>query len=110
MNEGQELAAGRGERGVELQREAQRLLEKSRLGRASEPDEPSPRDQKAARAEESERHGDGRESIALGGDVPGPDDRARAEEFRRRVLMGLGRERSERLSPAVKRYTEGLLE
>lgn len=110
MNEAaRELGAGRGERGLELQREAQRLLERSRLGRANEPDEPSPREQKASRSEEGERHGDGKDSIALGGDVPGPDDRTRAEEFRRRVLQGLGRERSERLSPAVRRYTEGLL-
>jgi hypothetical protein len=34
---------------------------------------------------------------------------ARAEDFRRRVLEGLGKEKSERLSPAVRRYAEGLL-
>jgi hypothetical protein len=104
-----ELAAGHGERGLDLQREAQRLLEKSRLGRSKEQDEPSPHDSKAPGDDERPRHGDGRDSIALGGDVPGPDDRARAEEFRRRVLQGLGRQRSERLSPAVRRYTEELL-
>jgi len=49
------------------------------------------------------------ESVAIGGDVPAPDDRARAEEFRRRVLEGLAAEKSERLSPAVRRYAEGLL-
>lgn len=104
-----ELAAGHGDRGVELQREAQRLLEKSRLGRSNEPDDATQREAKSDRSEPSEhKAGDG-DSIALGGDVPGPDDRARAEEFRRRVLKGLGHDRSERLSPAVKRYTEGLL-
>jgi hypothetical protein len=105
----QELSAGHGDRGVELQREAQRLLEKSRLGRSNEPDQSAARDSKAARPEPAEQRGEDGEAIALGGDVPGPDERARAEEFRRRVLRGLGRERSERLSPAVKRYTEGLL-
>lgn len=110
MNEAaKELAAGHGERGLDLQREAQRLLEKSKVGRSKEQEEQTPRDSKASGDEERQLHGDGRNSIALGGDVPGPDDRARAEEFRRRVLLGLGRQRSERLSPAVKRYTEELL-
>jgi hypothetical protein len=103
-----ELAAGHGERGLELQREAQRLLEKSRVGRSREQEEQAPHDPKSQTDEDGTRR-DGRDSIALGGDVPPPDERARAEEFRRRVLMGLARERSERLSPAVKRYTEGLL-
>ena len=48
-------------------------------------------------------------AVATGGDVPAPDEKARAEEFRKRVLEGLGREKSERLSPAVQRYAEGLL-
>ena len=43
-------------------------------------------------------------------DVPRPDDRKAAEEFRRRVLEGLSRDKGQRLSPAVQRYAEGLLQ
>lgn len=107
-----ELSEGHGEAAVKLQREAQRLLEQSRVGRVAERD---PEEESPSRGEErgksrspGERSDDGKD-VALGGDVPGPDDAARAEEFRRRVLNGLGRERSERLSPAVRRYAEGLL-
>jgi hypothetical protein len=105
----QELGGGHGERGVELQREAQGLLEKARMGHTSDAEESPQREPNSSRSDDSEKKGEGGDAIATGGPVPGPDDRARAEEFRRRVLMGLGRERGERLSPAIKRYTEGLL-
>jgi hypothetical protein len=107
-----ELAAGHGDHGLELQREAQRLLEQARPGRAGDSDreeEDNEGKDRSSRKPESEQSGNGGESIATGGDVPGPDDKARAEDFRRRVLEGLGKEKSERLSPAVKRYAEGLL-
>jgi hypothetical protein len=105
----QELGGGHGERGVELQREAQGLLEKARMGHTGDAEESPQREPNSSRSDDSEQKGEGGDAIATGGPVPGPDDRARAEEFRRRVLMGLGRERGERLSPAIKRYTEGLL-
>jgi hypothetical protein len=109
-----ELAAGHGERALALQREAQRLLDQSRLDRAaeSESDDEDERSRQARRDKEPrtpEPAGQNGDGISTGGEVPGPDDKARAEEFRRRVLEGLGRERSERLSPAVRRYAEGLL-
>lgn len=110
-----ELAAGHGERGVELGHEASRLLEQSGTGRSSDPepderpkDSPSRGTDRRSRSGDRERGPSG-ESVAIGGDVPSPDDRARAEEFRRRVLEGLSTEKSERLSPAVRRYAEGLL-
>jgi hypothetical protein len=105
-----ELAAGHGEKGAELQREAQRLLEQSRQGRATDAEkEPAEDDEPAEQPRPSDRHGDASDAVAVGGPVPGPDDRARAEAFRRRVVEGLGRDKSERLSPAVRRYAEGLL-
>jgi hypothetical protein len=111
-----ELAAGHGERGVELGHEASRLLEQSGTGRSSDP-EPEEREEKEPppgahgmdRKGRTADKGQNGESIAIGGDVPSPDDRARAEEFRRRVLEGLSADKSERLSPAVRRYAEGLL-
>ncbi|HVY62480.1 MAG TPA: hypothetical protein VHF22_12545 [Planctomycetota bacterium] len=108
-----ELAAGNGERGIELGHEASRLLEQSGTGRSTDSEsEERPKEQTAPppdrKAHGGERSGGG-DSIAIGGDVPSPDDRARAEEFRRRVIEGLSTEKSERLSPAVRRYAEGLL-
>ncbi len=109
-----ELSAGHGERGAELQREAQRLLEQSRPGRSDSDDkaeeDASEREQnRSSRRDTDSSDSDSGKGLATHGDVPGPDDRARAEEFRKRVLEGLGREKSDRLSPAVKRYAEGLL-
>jgi len=107
-----ELAAGHGERGVELGHEAQRLLEQSGTGRSSDSEPEERPKEPEARAPDRKAHGSergGGDSIAIGGEVPSPDDRARAEEFRRRVLEGLSTEKSERLSPAVRRYAEGLL-
>jgi hypothetical protein len=47
--------------------------------------------------------------MRTGGDVPRAEDSKRAEDFRRRVLEGLGKSKDGRLAPAVKRYAEGLL-
>ena len=107
-----EFAAGNGERGIELGHEASRLLEQSGTGRSSDSDQSErqkePRHGRDHNDHPSERSGGG-DAIAIGGDVPSPDDRARAEEFRRRVLEGLSADKSERLSPAIRRYAEGLL-
>src|SRR5262249_47926760 len=94
-----ELSAQNGERGVERGKEAQRLLEQSGTGRSSdpEPDERSaPRQPQPNRPGNAQSEGKNGDSIATGGDVPSPDDRARAEEFRRRVLEGLSGSKSER--------------
>jgi hypothetical protein len=97
------LEQGRGERGVDLQREAQRLLEQSDRGKLDQEDD----------RRSDERHGgdDVRgKHMRTDADVPRPDDRKAAEAFRKRVLEGLGQGKGERLSPAVHRYAEGLLQ
>ena len=108
-----ELAAGHGQRGVELGHEASRLLEQSGTGRSNDPEPDERQREQASRGPERKAHqperGPTGDSIAIGGDVPSPDEHARAEEFRRRVLEGLAGDKSERLSPAVRRYAEGLL-
>ncbi len=94
----QRLQSGQGDDAQQLQLEAQRLLEQSETGEVQQGEEPS---------SQGESH-DGRK-IRTGGDVPDPDEKNRAEEFRKRVLEGLGKKGDGRLSPAVKRYAEGLL-
>jgi hypothetical protein len=96
------LSEGKGEKGLELQREAQRLLERSDNGQTTDPegDQPQPKS-----SDES-----GKGGIRTGGEVPKKDDGKRAEEFRNRVLRGLGKAKNGRLAPAVRRYAEGLLE
>ena len=96
-----ELGAAKGEHGLAKQREAQRLLEQSDSGSTG-------RDGDEGR--EPSGRGAGGKGMAGKADVPHADDRRRAEEFRRRVLEGLGKERGGRLSPAIERYAEGLLQ
>ncbi|HEX6271892.1 MAG TPA: DUF4175 domain-containing protein [Polyangiaceae bacterium] len=98
---GSELGAGRGERGLERQREAQRLLEQSDSGNTRDEGETQ---------REAEGKTSGGKGLAGKADVPRADDRRRAEDFRKRVLEGLGKERGGRLSPAIERYAEGLLQ
>jgi hypothetical protein len=97
-----ELGEGRGEQALELQREAQRLLERSNPGKTSDSDDNS--------GKQSGRGGEGGKDLETKGHVPAADKARRAEDFRRRVLQGLAKERRGRLSPAVERYAEGLLE
>ncbi len=93
----QHLDSGRGQVGLNLQRQAQRLLEDSQPGQTSEPP-----GQKAGQAE-------GGKSSGFGGEVPVEERRRQAEDFRRRVLEGLAKSEGGKLGPAVKRYAEGLL-
>lgn len=100
-----ELANGRGERGAELQREAQRWLDQQddeERGQSDKPqdDAPPPDDGDSSSDKGSMRQDAG---------VPGRDKNQRAEEFRQRVLKGLAKDKGGRLGPAVKRYAEGLL-
>lgn len=95
----QELAEGSAEKGLSLQRDAQRLLEQSRTGKTSD----------RAPGERSDSGSNDGEELDLGGEVPDPDKQDKAADFRERVLKGLGQEREGRLGPAVKRYAEGLL-
>lgn len=93
------LENGRSREGLEKQREAQRLLEQSDTGQTGD--------------SSRERSGDPRERDARGrafdnrGSVPKEADTS--DDFRKRVLDGLGRQKGGSLSPAVKRYAEGLL-
>jgi hypothetical protein len=96
-----ELSNGDGEAGLELQRQAQRLLESADRGKTS--DEPS----EQQRGEGKEDDDSGR-LPGFGGEVPGAADQNKAEQFRRRVLESLG-DGSGRFAPAIKRYAEGLL-
>jgi hypothetical protein len=93
----QHLNSGRGQAGLNLQRQAQRLLEDSQTGQTSEPP--------------GQRSGQkqGGRSSGFGGEIPAEDRKRQAEDFRRRVLEGLAKSEGGKLGPAVKRYAEGLL-
>ncbi len=99
-----ELGQGRGEAGLSHQREAQRLLEQGGTGRTTDGDE------RAGDERHADRHGENGHGMGTDAAVPAADDRRRAQEFRRRVLEGLGKERGSRLEPAIRRYAEGLLQ
>jgi hypothetical protein len=94
------LRGSQGQQGLSLQQQAQRLLEESKPGETEEHAGESP---KRGNQEEGGR------AVGTGGDVPNPENRNRAEDFRRRVLEGLKKSNGGRLSPAVQRYAEGLL-
>jgi hypothetical protein len=95
-----ELSGGDGDAGLELQRQAQRLLENADRGKTSDPE---PSEQQANDAED-----DSGRAAGFGGEVPEAAEQNKAEEFRRRVLESLG-DGSGRFAPAIKRYAEGLL-
>lgn len=97
-----ELGAGKGEKGVLLQREAQRLLERASTGQTSDAEEGN------GEQPQSGPHEGGR-AMRTEGEVPEDSKRDGAEEFRRRVLEGLAKDPGGRLAPAVRRYAEGLL-
>ncbi|WP_437647037.1 DUF4175 family protein [Sorangium sp. So ce362] len=88
------LSEGNGEQGNERQRDAQRLLEMSRS-----------EDQ----GQEGDAESEGERNMARKADIPDKDKHKGPEEFRRRVLEGLGGASDPRLREAVKRYAEGLL-
>lgn len=93
----QQLGSGRGQVGLQLQRQAQRLLEESQPGQTTEP------------AGRQSGKPSGTRNSGFGGTVPAEERRRQAEDFRRRVLEGLARGQGGKLGPAVKRYAEGLL-
>lgn len=95
------LSGGHGEAGLELQREAQRLLE-----HASSPENGGGSGSEDAAEGGSQQRG----RMATHGDVPDRGDASGADAFRKRVLEGLSGERRGRLGPAVERYAEGLLQ
>jgi len=91
------LREGNGEKGLKLQWDAQRFLEMARGERDDREDRESRSD-----------HDDGKD---LNGktEIPGKDAHKGPEEFRKRVLKGLGGSSDPLLREAVKRYAEGLL-
>ncbi len=90
------LGQGDGENGLRKQRDAQRLLEMARGQRDDRGD--------------GERS-DGNDAQPKGGptEIPGKEKHKGPEEFRKRVLEGLGGASDPLLREAVKRYAEGLL-
>ncbi|WP_437570454.1 DUF4175 family protein [Sorangium sp. So ce542] len=88
------LSEGEGEQGNERQRDAQRLLEMSRSDDQSQ---------------DGDAESEGNRDMARKADIPDKDKHKGPEEFRRRVLEGLGSASEPRLREAVKRYAEGLL-
>lgn len=95
-----QLSRGEGKAGSELQREAQRLLDQA--------DSRSEEQEGGEEGEGDDEGGNGRDTPSRG-DVPKAEEQNKAEAFRKRVLRNLGDSPAGRLSPAVKRYAEGLL-
>jgi hypothetical protein len=104
----QELSNGRGERALALQRDAQRLLDQQDDdGKSDQPKDDPQKDGEPSKKSDGKDADHGDMSQEAG--VPGRAKNQRAEEFRKRVLEGLARDKGGRLGPAVKRYAEGLL-
>ncbi|HEY4106393.1 MAG TPA: DUF4175 domain-containing protein, partial [Polyangiaceae bacterium] len=101
-----ELAAGHGEQGLSLQRDAQRLLEQDNSSQNDSGEGENKGQQPSHEPDSSDGKG---KQMSTAADVPKPDAGARASDLRRRILEGLAKEKSGRLSDAVRRYAEGLL-
>jgi hypothetical protein len=92
-----QLERHEGSKGLEGQRQAQRLLEMAQPESEQEGDHGGSKEGK-----------DGRE-MAKDADVPEERKDELAERFRKRVTTGLGKKTPPHLRDAVRRYTEGLL-
>lgn len=103
----QQLSDGNGDKALALQREAQRLLDQNDDdGKNDEPKEEEKDSDKSPQKDgQSAEHG----NMAQDAGVPGRGKNQKAEEFRKRVLEGLAKDKGGKLGPAVKRYAEGLL-
>jgi hypothetical protein len=102
-----ELGVGHGEQGLSLQRDAQRLLEQSNSGQNG-PGESEGKEREPQQSPKDSPSSKGKE-MRTDADVPRAEG-GRADDFRRRVLEGLSKMQSGRLSDAVRRYAEGLLQ
>jgi hypothetical protein len=102
-----ELGAGHGEQGLTLQRDAQRLLEQTSSGQDGS-GESDGKEQEPEQSPKESPSSKGKQQRAEA-DVPRAEG-GLAEDFRRRVLEGLSKQQSGRLSDAVRRYAEGLLQ
>ena len=81
---------------MDRQREAQRQLEMAKRALGSE-------------SAEDSRDGDGRMAASGHAEVPTADAHKGPEEFRRRVIAGLGQSTGGRQKEAIRRYADGLL-
>jgi hypothetical protein len=104
----QELQNGHGERGLELQQQAQRLLDQQDDDQ-KQPDDPKDSHDQEEKSSKRNGHESDQGDMAQDAGVPGRAKNQKAEEFRKRVLEGLSRDKGGKLGPAVKRYAEGLL-
>jgi hypothetical protein len=102
-----ELGAGHGEQGLGLQRDAQRLLEQTNSGQSGSGDSDG-KDREPQQSPKDSSSSKGKQ-MRTEADVPRAEG-GLADDFRRRVLDGLSKEQSGRLSDAVRRYAEGLLQ
>lgn len=102
-----ELGAGHGEQGLSLQRDAQRLLEQTNSGQNGSGDNEG-KQQQPQQSNRDSSSSKGKE-MRTDADVPRAEG-GLADDFRRRVLEGLSKQGSGRLSDAVRRYAEGLLQ
>jgi hypothetical protein len=93
------LKDGEADKGLAKQREAQQRLEAAKEALGDEGDEDG----------KGEHTGDGRSPSNEHTDIPKAEQHKGPEEFRKRVIKGLGQPSSGRLKDAVKRYAEGLL-
>ncbi len=96
----QALQQGDADKGLDHQREAQRALEAARQqlqGDENESTQPSP--------QEGDKGGPRGDLVA----IPGAKEHKGPEEFRRRVVQGLGQPGGGNIKDAVRRYAEGLL-
>jgi len=101
-----ELGAGHGPQGLSLQRDAQRLLEQTNSGQNNSGDNEGKEQQPQTPQDSSSSKG---KRMRTDADVPRAEG-GHADDFRRRVLEGLSKQGSGRLSDAVRRYAEGLLQ
>lgn len=104
------LQAAEGDRALEQQRSAQRLLEQARDdGEAGEEGEAGDEPSSNARADRRGENESSDPSLASKLPIPSAKEHKGPEAFRRRVIEGLGGSSDPRLREAVKRYAEGLL-
>jgi hypothetical protein len=96
---GQALKDGEADKGLEHQREAQRALEQAREQLEGDEDPGAPS------SDEGDKGARSKAPVA----IPNAGEHKGPEEFRRRVVRGLGQPASGALKDAVHRYAEGLL-
>jgi len=111
MREGaRALGAAEGDRALQNLKEAQRLLEMARSDQSETGnDQESAEGEREGNRESGSGQNNGNGPFAHRAPIPRAEDYRGPEDFRRRVLEGLGGAADPRLKDAVKRYAEGLL-